>query len=182
MKYCREVVLVTLACASAFCVWRTAGLSFLRASSANLLTDLEAAEVTAMEIDRLSALPATALSPGISDASFLRDLKESFVAAGALPGGILDIAIERRTDERMAPGELGLSKRAGRATFANLTLPQLGRVLNTMRVRLPPVRIEQISLKKEPGAADPPQFRVSMTFAAYAPLESSRTAGLPSGQ
>lgn len=182
MKYCREVVLVTLACASAFCVWRAAALGFLRASSATLLADLEAAEITSLEVDRLSKLPATALSPGISDASFLRDLQEAFAAAGVPPSSTLDLAIDRRADDRTAPGELGLSKRAGRATFANLTLPQLGRVLNTIRVRLPPIRIEQISLKKEPGATDPPQFRVSMTFAAYAPLESSRNAGRPSGQ
>ncbi len=175
MKHSREIVVVALVCAASMCVWRGAALVSLRASSARLLTDLQAAEQIVLEIDRLAKLPATALAPGTSDASLLRDIQEAFAAAGVPSASIRELAIDPRTDDRSGPVGMGLSRRSGRANCVGLTLPQLGRVLNTLRVSLPPVRIEQIALNKETNVTDPPQFRVSLTFAAYAPLPQTST-------
>lgn len=175
MNYTRAVVLVVLACCASLCVWRGSELRSLRASSMRLLSDLQTAEQAVLEIEQLAKLPATALAPGTSDADLLRDMQDAFAAAGIPSGNIRELSIDPRTDERSGRAGAGLSRRAGRANCVGLTLPQLGRLLNTLRASLPPVRIEQISLNKEASAADQPQFRASLTFAAYAPLSPTTT-------
>jgi hypothetical protein len=177
MSVARVVAIAALLIASCVVAWRAARLAEVRSAASDSDTALATARGAAAEIDRLAALPPTALPPGTTDAELLRAVQEALAAAGVASGAIRDLSIDARSDERAGPGNTGLSRRSGRVNLAGVTLPQLGAALNALRARLPPLRVEQIAIQRENTAVDAPRYRVALSFAARTPIAAS--AGAP---
>lgn len=177
MSAARFPVIAVLLLAACAIAWRATKLSEAHTAASESDAALTAARTAAAETDRLAALPPTALSPGTSDAELLRAVQEALTAAGVASGAIRDLSIDSRSDERSAPGHAGLSRRSGRVNLAGVSLPQLGAALNALRLRLPPLRIEQINIQRENAGPDAPRYRVALAFAARAP--SVLSPGVP---
>lgn len=170
MSAARFTAIAALLLAVCMIAWRATKLSEAHAAAAESDAALTAARDAAAEIDRLAALPPTALPPGTTDTELLQAVQEALAAAGVASGAIRDLSIDARSDERTGPGNAGLSRRSGRVSLAGVSLPQLGAALNALRVRLPPLRVEQISIQRENAGPDSPRYRVALTFAARAPV------------
>jgi hypothetical protein len=172
-----RVLMVTLALTAPLAVlWHAHALRTDRARAQEAARDLQEARALQADIAALRAAPAVALAPGTSDADLLRLLQRAATDADLPATAVTQLVLDQRA-EVLRTAAASITRRTGRMNLSDVTLPQLGRLLAQLRVGLPPVRFEQVSVQRaradSADSADA-RLRVTISFAAMSTsLESS---------
>ncbi|CAN5830819.1 hypothetical protein BH11PLA1_BH11PLA1_01460 [soil metagenome] len=165
-----------------FVAWRALALDAAQSAADNAGRDAALAQQALGDIQSLSRLPATALSPTLSDAELLRQLQESLTRAGVAAAELKELIIDGRQDGGAGgtAGVLtisGVIRRTGRFLLEGVTLERVGAALARLRSDIPPLRVEQITLEKMPEKdGQPPVFRLRCGLAALTPTPAHATA------
>ncbi len=147
--------------------WRTVTLYAQIDDTSAAAASLTHARNASEDIRRLAPRPATALDPRITDAQILRAVQDALQQAGIPAAAIRELGIDARADER-ATISTDVIRRSGRVSLDSTSLPLIGATFNSLRARLPAIRIENIRMQRA-SAPDAPSttFRVTIGFVGY---------------